>query len=141
MKNENESLIDSYVEIRGYIAHERPHEILVYTDPFYDENYGYYYLLIDFPIPKMKGEGKHIYFLSAGSKVKVIGRLSGIKDYIVSGSPTFLSDNGIVKLENELLKKLPMLKAIAIYILDDYEYENPYWVTDEILIDFGLKRK
>ncbi len=140
MKNEIYYYKNSYVELRGYIAHERPHEILIYTDPFYDENYGYYYLSIDFPLPKMRGTGKHVYFLTTGSKIKIIGRLINTMDYIISGSPSFITDNGKVILGNDLLRSLPYLQTIAIYKLDDYEYENPFWVTEEVLIEFGLKR-
>jgi hypothetical protein len=73
-----------------------------------------YLVTLDHPLPKQSKIGENIQIISTNSGIRVFGKLKGIEDYLT---------------ETGLNKQLPVLEAIAIFNIDDREFQNPVWVN------------
>ncbi len=73
-----------------------------------------YLVVLDHPLPKQSKIGENIMIISTGSNIRVFGKFIRIEDYLT---------------ESGIKKQLPMLEAIAIFNIDDREFQNPVWVN------------
>jgi hypothetical protein len=141
LKENPEYYSNSIFEMRGYIIDERSHEFLFYADPYFDDNFGYYYVSLDNPLPKQKSINQPFRYLSVGSRVTLIAQMSGIKSYGLSQSPINVPiQNYILTLSGDKFINIPHLSGIAIFRIDNEELDQPEWVSVELLSEFGLRR-
>lgn len=132
---------DKIIEMRGYIVDTRNEEFLFYADPYYDENYGFYYVSLDNPLPRQTSMGTPLKYLAAGSRITLIAKILNLQSYGLSRSPIMVSiKNYVLSVQGKELIDIPHLGGIAIYRIENEEMERPEWVTIEILEKFGLKR-
>jgi len=109
--------IGTLISTRGYFVEqkfikERDRKFIITGS-----NTGYagdFIIYLDHPLQKQSHIGETIQIISTASSIRVFGRFKGIEEY--------LTYDGIKK-------NLPALDAIAIYSIDDRDFQNPVWVN------------
>lgn len=75
---------------------------------------GDFIVYLDHPLQKQSQIGENVQIISTASAIRVFGRFRGTEDY--------LTYDGAKRV-------LPALDAIAIFNIDDRDYQNPVWVN------------
>lgn len=135
-----DSYHNNYYELRGYILDVHPDEFLFYADPYFDQNYGFFYVNIDNPLPKQSGAGQPLRHLTVGDKITLIAQMKGIRSYPVRKPLNVPINNYVISVRGEDFQDIPLFKGIAIFKLEDNYLTVPQWVNAEILEQFGSPR-
>jgi hypothetical protein len=129
-----------YLELKGYLIDERKTEFLFYADPYFDLNYGFYYINIDNPLPKQRAYDKPLHYLTIGDKIILIAIVKNLKSYGLDKPIQLPISNYFITISGDQFIDIPALDGIVIYKIDDYNLKNPVWVTEKILEEFGSVR-
>ncbi len=129
-----------YLELKGYLIDERKTEFLFYADPYFDMNFGFYYIAIDNPLPKQRAYDKPLHHLTIGDKIILVGLVKGLKSYGLDKPIQLPINTYFLTLTGDQFIDIPFLEGIVLYKIDDYNLKNPVWVTEKILEEFGAER-
>ncbi len=127
-----ESFRDNKIRVFGVILQEFENEFLLFTNPFEDNEYGFYIIKIDSPLPKQGDYPKPLKYLSRGSEVNVFGiykGLSTINPQKISNENQRLNQH----IDFSRLKNIPTIQAVAIYDRSDLRFERPVWVSQKFI--------
>lgn len=127
-----ESFRDNKIRVFGVILQEFENEFLLFTNPFEDNEYGFYIIKIDSPLPKQGDYPKPLKYLSRGSEVNVFGiykGLSTINPQKISTENQRLNQH----IDFSRLKNIPTIQAVAIYDRSDLRFERPVWVSQKFI--------
>lgn len=127
-----ESFRDNKIRVFGVILQEFENEFLLFTNPFEDNEYGFYVIKIDSPLPKQGDYPKPLKYLSRGSEVNVFGiykGLSTINPQKISTENQRLNQH----IDFSRLKNIPTIQAVAIYDRSDLRFERPVWVSQKFI--------
>jgi len=131
---------NKYYELRGYILDVHAEEFLFYADPYFDQNYGFFFVSIDNPLPKQSGAGQALRYLTVGDKITLIARMKGLRSYPLRKPINVPINNYSLSLRGEDFQNIPLFKGVAIFKLEDNYLTLPQWVNSEILEQFGSRR-
>lgn len=127
-----ESFRDNKIRVFGVILQEFENEFLLFTNPFEDNEYGFYIIKIDSPLPKQGDYPKPLKYLSRGSEVNIFGIYKGLSNI----SPEKISTEN-QRLNQHIdfsrLKNIPTIQAVAIYDRSDLRLERPIWVSQKFI--------
>ncbi len=140
MKKHPENYTDKYFRLKGYIIDEKNIEFLFYADPYFDNNYGYYIISIDNPLPKQSAPGTPLKYLAVGDKVTLIAQMKGLSSYELKNPKQINVNNYTLSFTENQFVEVPLLKGIAIYKIDDNYLRVPQWVSADILEEFGYRK-
>ncbi|MFN4112108.1 MAG: hypothetical protein ACK4G1_07500, partial [Ignavibacteria bacterium] len=127
-----ESFRDNKIRVFGVILQEFENEFLLFTNPFEDNEYGFYIIKIDSPLPKQGDYPKPLKYLSRGSEVNVFGIYKGLSTINLQKLST---ENQRLNqhIDFSRLKNIPTIQAVAIYDRSDLRFERPVWVSQKFI--------
>lgn len=120
------------IRVFGVIVEEFKNDFLLFTNPFEDNEYGFYRIKIDSPLPKQGDYPKPLKYLSRGSEVNVFGYYKGlttIKPEQISPESKRLNPH----IDFTRLKNIPTIEAVVIYDRADLRFERPLWVSQQFI--------
>jgi hypothetical protein len=138
MKDNNERYVGAFVELRGYIVDTINQKFLFYADPYFDDNYGFFSVFIDNPLPNQTRPGEPLRYLTIGDRIALVAEITGLDNYPLKKRTIWIPvRNYHLSVKGEEFRKIPFLEAIAI-IKDDAEYQSrfPEWVSKRIEPDY-----
>lgn len=140
LRSQPDKHYNNYYELRGYILDVNTEEFLFYADPYFDQNYGFFFVSIDNPLPKQSGAGQPLRYLAVGDKITLIARMKGLRSYPLRKPINVPINNYFLSLRGEDFQNIPLFKGVAIFKLEDNYLTIPQWVNTEILEKFGTRR-
>lgn len=140
MRQAPDNYYDNYYELRGYVVDANQTEFLFYADPFFDQNYGFYFVAIDNPLPKQSGSGQPLRHIAVGDKITLLAQMKGSGNYPLSKPVNVPINNYMLSLHGSDFFGIPLFKGIAIFKLEDNFLSIPQWVSADILEQFGSRR-
>lgn len=126
------TFLNKKIRVFGVIIQEFEDAFLLFTNPFEDNEYGFYLIIIDTPLPKQGDYPKPLKYLSRGSEVNVFGYFVGLK----SIDPTEISaqDKSLnAHIDFRRLKNIPTIEASIIFDRNDVRLEYPVWISEKFL--------
>lgn len=127
-------------EIRGYIVDTSSSSFLMYADPYFDDNYGFFNIFIDNPLPKQTAPGKPLRHLTIGDKITLVAELNGTKTYELEKKTIRIPIHTYeLSVSGEEFKNIPNFFALAIFEDESNNPKNPDWVSRKISLQFGLE--
>ncbi len=127
-----ESFNNKKIRVFGVIIEEFEKNMLLFTNPFEDNEYGFYRIKIDNPLPKQGEFPKPLKYISRGSEVNIFGYYKGLSDI----DPKKITDD-IKRLNPHIdysrLRRIPTIEAIIIYDRNDINFQNPIWISKRFL--------
>lgn len=127
-----ETFLNKKIRVFGVIIQEFEDAFLLFTNPFEDNEYGFYLITIDTPLPKQGDYSKPLKYLSRGSEVNVFGYYIGLR----SIDPTEIStqDKSLnAHIDFRRLKNIPTIEASIIFDRNDVRLEYPVWISEKFL--------
>ncbi|MCX8056868.1 MAG: hypothetical protein N3F03_04575 [Ignavibacteria bacterium] len=132
LKLNPESFVDKKIRVFGVIVEEFDRDFLLFTNPFEDNEYGFYRIKIDAPLPKQGDYPKPLKYISRGSEVNVFGIYKGlttIKPEQISTESKRLNPH----IDFTRLRNIPTIEAVVIYDRNDLRLERPVWVSQKFI--------
>lgn len=126
--------LEKRIRVFGVIVEEFHREFLLFTNPFEDNEYGFYIIKIDSPLPKQGEYPKPLKFISRGSEVNVFGIYKGLMT-INSEQITAESKRLNPHIDFTRLKNVPTIEAVIIYDRSDIRFERPLWVSQKFILE------
>lgn len=120
------------IRVFGVIVEEFKNDFLLFTNPFEDNEYGFYRIKIDSPLPKQGDYPKPLKYISRGSEVNVFGYYKGlttINPEQISPESKRLNPH----IDFTRLKNIPTIEAVVIYDRADLRFERPLWVSQKFI--------
>jgi hypothetical protein len=120
------------IRVFGVIVEEFENDFLLFTNPFEDNEYGFYRIKIDSPLPKQGEFPKPLKYISRGSEVNVFGYYSGlttIDPSKISAESKRLNPH----IDYTRLRNIPTIEAVSIYDRADQRFEKPVWISQEFV--------
>jgi len=127
-----EAYEDKKIRVFGVIIEEFENDFLLFTNPFEDNEYGFYRIKIDSPLPKQGEFPKPLKYISRGSEVNVFGYYSGL----TSIDPSKISAESKrlnPHIDYTRLRNIPTIEAVVIYDRADQRFEKPVWISQKFL--------
>lgn len=122
------------IRVFGVIIEEFENDFLLFTNPFEDNEYGFYRIKIDSPLPKQGEFPKPLKYISRGSEVNVFGYYSGL----TSIDPSKISTERKrlnAHIDFSRLRSIPTVEAVAIYDRIDQRFEKPLWISQKFITE------
>lgn len=116
------------IRVYGVIIDEFKDEFLLLTNPFEDNEFGFYRIKIDNPLPKQGDMPKPFKYVVRGNNINVFGYYLGLTDFDlqkISENTRQLNPH----INYSQLKQIPTIEAIIIYDRDDIRFERPLWLS------------
>jgi hypothetical protein len=120
------------IRVFGVIVEEFENDFLLFTNPFEDNEYGFYRIRVDAPLPKQGEFPKPLKYISRGSEVNVFGYYSGL----TSIDPSKISSESKrlnPHLDFTRLRNIPTIEAVVIYDRADQRFEKPVWISQKFI--------
>lgn len=127
-----ETFLNKKIHVFGVIIQEFEDAFLLFTNPFEDNEYGFYLITIDTPLPKQGDYPKPLKYLSRGSEVSVFGYYIGLRSIV----PTEISTQDKLlnaHIDFRRLKNIPTIEANIIFDRNDVRLEYPVWISEKFL--------
>ncbi len=132
LRLEAETFKGKNIRVFGVIVEEFNRDFLLFTNPFEDNEYGFYRITIDSPLPKQGDYPRPLKYISRGSEINVFGVYNGL---------TTINPDRISKESRRLnphidftrLKNIPTIEAKVIYDRIDYRFEKPIWISKKFV--------
>lgn len=140
LKNQPDIYFNKYFQLRGYILEIQAEKFLFYADPYFDKNYGFYFVNIDNPLPNQSSAGMPLRTLNVGDKITLIAQMKGLSSYPLRRPLNIPVNNYLLSIRGEDFQNIPLFKGVAIFKLEDNYLTVPQWVNAEILEQFGTRR-
>lgn len=135
-----EAFIDKKIRVFGAIIEEFDKDFLLFTNPFEDNEYGFYRIQIDSPLPKQGDYPKPLKYIGRGSEVNVFGiyrGLTSINPEQISVESRRLNPH----IDFRRLKNIPTIEAVAIFDRSDLRFERPLWVSQKFILENYKSRR
>lgn len=133
LKLEPKTFSNEKIRVFGIILDEFQNEFIIYTDRFEDNEYGFYRIKIDNPLPKQNDIPKPFKFIACGSKINVFGIFAGLTDIKLSELESISKQQLNPNIDYSRLKKVPTIYASIIYDYDDMYFQRPIWISIELI--------
>lgn len=133
LKLEPKTFSNEKIRVFGIILDEFQNEFIIYTDPFEDNEYGFYRIKIDNPLPKQNDIPKPFKYIARGSKINVFGIFKGLTDIKLSELESISKQQLNPNIDYSRLKKVPTISASLIYDYDDMYFQRPIWISVELI--------
>lgn len=120
------------IRVYGVIIDEFKDEFLLLTNPFEDNEFGFYRIKIDNPLPKQGDVPKPLKYIVRGSNINVFGYYIGLTDIDVQK----ISENSRQlnpHINYSKLKQIPSIEAVIIFDRDDIRFERPLWLSSKFI--------
>lgn len=127
-----EAYEDKKIRVFGVIVEEFENNFLLFTNPFEDNEYGFYRIKIDSPLPKQGEFPKPLKYISRGSEVNVFGYyigLTSIDPAKISSESKRLNPH----IDYTRLRNIPTIEAVVIYDRADQRFEKPVWISQKLI--------
>lgn len=127
-----EAYVNKRIRVFGVIVEEFENDFLLFTNPFEDNEYGFYRIKIDTPLPKQGEFPKPLKYISRGSEINVFGYYLGV----TSIDPSKISAESKrlnPHIDYTRLKNIPTIEAVSIYDRSDQRFEKPVWVSQKFI--------
>jgi hypothetical protein len=134
-----ETFADKQIRVFGVIVEELESDFLLFTNPFEDNEYGFYRIKIDSPLPKQGDYPKPLKYISRGSEINVFGIYKGLTSINPDKIPVE-SRRLNPRIDFTRLKNIPTIEAVVIYDRADSRFEHPLWVSQKF-IESNYKRR
>jgi len=134
-----ETFADKQIRVFGVIVEELESDFLLFTNPFEDNEYGFYRIKIDSPLPKQGDYPKPLKYISRGSEINVFGIYKGLTSINPDKIPVE-SKRLNPRIDFTRLKNIPTIEAVVIYDRADSRFEHPLWVSQKF-IESNYKRR
>ncbi|MGB9665266.1 MAG: hypothetical protein ACPL25_10175 [Ignavibacteria bacterium] len=132
LKLNPEAYVDKKIRLFGVIVEEFDKDFLLFTNPFEDNEYGFYRIKIDSPLPKQGEIPKPLKYISRGSEISVFGYYLGLS----SIDPTKISVESKrlnPHIDFTRLRNIPTIEAVVIYDRADQRFEKPIWISQKFI--------
>lgn len=139
LKTEPRSFRNENIRVFGTVLEEFKGEFILFTDPFEDNEYGFYRIKFDNPLPKQFDIPRPFKFISRGSKISVFGKFSGLTDIKIGELESISSQSLNAHIDYSKLRRIPTLNAVLIYDHEDFQFKRPLWISSEF-VDEILER-
>lgn len=127
-----ETFINKKIRVFGVIIQEFENAFLLFTNPFEDNEYGFYLITIDTPLPKQGDYPKPLKYLSRGSEVNVFGYYIGLRS--INPKEISTQDKSLnAHIDFRRLKNIPTIEASIIFDRNDVRFEYPVWISEKFL--------
>jgi hypothetical protein len=133
LKTESESFTNESIRIFGTILDEFKNEFILFTDPFEDNEYGFYRIKFDNPLPKQFDIPRPFKFIARGSKISVFSRFNGLTDIKVNELESIASQPLNPLIDYTRLRRIPTFTAVLIYDHEDFDFKRPLWISSEFV--------
>jgi hypothetical protein len=138
LKENYEDYYGQNFELRGYILDTAYNRILFYADPFFQENYGFFFVELDNPLPKQTAPHEALRYLTVGDKITLIGVMNGLKTYTLKKKTIWVSlETYQINVRGDELQELPFIEAVAMFKDDEIHTRFPEWVSLKIYPGFS----
>lgn len=125
------------LQVDGYIIDTAHQTFLMYADPYFEDNYGFFYVFIDNPLPRQTAPGKPLRHLTIGDKITLIAELNGLKTYPLEKKTIRIPIKTYeLSISGEEFENIPSLLALAIYRDQSNQLKYPDWVSVKISPEF-----
>ncbi|GEM_PF-1899011 len=140
MKDYYEDYIGAYFEIIGYIIDENKENILFYADPYFGENYGFFNIMLDHPLPKQSEIGKPLRYITIGDEVILLARMEGVKSYSLEKKTIQVPiQNYFLSLSGDEFIDIPAMQALVIQKREENEVQKrPEWISESLIKNYNL---
>lgn len=135
-----EAFEEKKIRVFGVIVEELENDFLLFTNPFEDNEYGFYRIKIDAPLPKQGDYPKPLKYISRGSEVSIFGIYRGLTT-ISPDQISVESKRLNPHIDFTRLKNIPTIEAIAIYDRIDLRFERPLWVSQKFIRENYKQRR
>lgn len=139
LKTEPKSFKNENIRVFGTILDEFKNEFILFTDPFEDNEYGFYRIKFDNPLPKQFDIPRPFKFISRGSKISVFGKFVGLTDIRVTELESIKSQPMNPQIDYSRLRRIPTFIAVLIYDHEDFQFKRTVWISSEF-VDASLER-
>ena len=135
MKDYYEEYIGAYFELEGYVIDEVNENFLFYADPYYGENYGFFNIVIDHPLPKQSEVGKPLRYLTVGDHVILLAKMKGLESYSLEKKTIQVPiQNYFLSLSGDEFIDIPLLEGIVIQKKEENDIpKQPEWLSNMLL--------
>lgn len=127
-----EAFSNKKIRVFGVIVEEFEYEFLLFTNPFEDNEYGFYRIIIDTPLPKQGVFPKPLKYISRSSEVNVFGYYEGLTSIDPAKIPVE-SKRLNPHIDFTKLKNIPTIQAVVIYDRADEKFEMPVWISQKFI--------
>lgn len=135
-----ETFENKTLRVFGVIVEEFERDFLLFTNPFEDNEYGFYRIIIDSPLPKQGDYPKPLKYISRGSEVNVFGIYKGLTS--INPDQISLERKSLnPHIDFRRLKNIPTIEAVAIYDRSDLRFERPLWVSQKFILENYKSRR
>lgn len=135
-----ETFENKTLRVFGVIVEEFNRDFLLFTNPFEDNEYGFYRIIIDSPLPKQGDYPKPLKYISRGSEVNVFGIYKGLTS--INPDQISLERKSLnPHIDFRRLKNIPTIEAVAIYDRSDLRFERPLWVSQKFILENYKSRR
>lgn len=135
-----ETFENKTLRVFGVIVEEFDRDFLLFTNPFEDNEYGFYRIIIDSPLPKQGDYPKPLKYISRGSEVNVFGIYKGLTS--INPDQISLERKSLnPHIDFRRLKNIPTIEAVAIYDRSDLRFERPLWVSQKFILENYKSRR
>jgi len=139
LKSEPRSFRNENIRVFGTVLEEFKGEFILFTDPFEDNEYGFYRVYFDNPLPKQFDIPRPFKFISRGSKISVFGKFIGLTDVKLSELESINSQSVNQNIDYSRLRRIPTFNAMLIYDHEDFQFKRPLWISSKF-VDEVLER-
>lgn len=118
------------IRVYGVIIDEFKDEFLLLTNPFEDNEFGFYRIKIDNPLPKQGDLPKPLKYIVRGSNTNAFGYYLGLTDIDVQK----ISENSRrlnPHINYSKLNQIPSIEAVIIFDRDDIRFEHPLLLSSK----------
>ncbi len=127
-----DSFKENKIRVFGVVIQEFNNDFILFTNPFEDNEYGFYRILIDSPLPKSGDYPKPLKYIGRGSEISVFGIYKGLTTI----NPERISQENKVlnsHIDFRRLKDVPTIEGVAIFDRSDGRFERPLWVSQKFI--------
>lgn len=120
------------IRVFGVIIEEFEQDFLLFTNPFEENEYGFYRIKIDYPLPKQGEFPKPLKYIGRSSEVNIFGYYSGLSDI----DPKKITDDTKrlnPHIDYTRLKRIPTIDAMIIYDRNDINFRYPVWISKKFI--------
>lgn len=120
------------IRVFGVLIQELNNDFILFTNPFEDNEYGFYRILIDSPLPKSGDYPKPFKYIGRGSEISVFGIYKGLTTI---NPEQIAQENRVLNshIDFRRLKNIPTFEGVAIFDRSDSRFERPLWVSQKFI--------